>query len=56
MDDKLQIQRMAFEEAGMGGEWKGLKSLVPTTKNANGEAELFGGLKGVDFKTEVSRG
>jgi hypothetical protein len=46
MDDKLQVQRMAFEEAGMGREWVGLSSMVPTTK----KGDAFGDLEGVDFE------
>jgi hypothetical protein len=44
MDDKLQVQRMAFEGAGMGGEWRNLNGAVPVTA---GTAE-FGGLEHVD--------
>ncbi|KPI39496.1 uncharacterized protein AB675_5103 [Cyphellophora attinorum] len=34
MDDKLQVQRMAFEGAGMGGEWRNLSGNVPVTAHA----------------------
>jgi hypothetical protein len=44
MDDKLQVQRMAFEGAGMGGEWRNLSGMVPVTA---GEEE-FAGLEHVD--------
>ncbi|ETN39471.1 uncharacterized protein HMPREF1541_05695 [Cyphellophora europaea CBS 101466] len=44
MDDKLQVQRMAFEGAGMGGEWKNLSGMVPVTA----KAEEFAGLEHVD--------
>lgn len=39
----MQIQRMAFEEAGMG-EWENLTGNVPVTKGQ----EVFGGLGHVD--------
>lgn len=45
MDDKLQVQRMAFEGAGMGGEWRNLSGNVPVT--AAGD-EKFAGLEHVD--------
>lgn len=44
MDDKLQVQRMAFEGAGMGGEWQNLSGTVPYTA---GNPE-FAGLEHVD--------
>ena len=44
MDDKLQVQRMAFEGAGMGGEWQNLNGMVPVT-SCN---ETFAGLEHVD--------
>ena len=32
MDDRLQVQRMAFDEAGMGAQWIGLDGSIPITK------------------------
>jgi hypothetical protein len=32
MNDKMQLQRMAFEEAGMGGTWGNLTGNVPVTE------------------------
>ncbi|ETI28036.1 hypothetical protein G647_00485 [Cladophialophora carrionii CBS 160.54] len=46
MDDKFQVQRMAFEEAQMGGEWTNLDGGIPVTKQGD---VLFGGLDGVDL-------
>lgn len=43
MDDKMQLQRMAFEEAGMGN-WSKLSSNVPVTE----KDQVFGGLRHVD--------
>jgi hypothetical protein len=43
MDDKLQVQRMAFEGHGMG-EWTNLSGMVPVTK----QNEVFAGLEHVD--------
>ncbi|RVX69850.1 hypothetical protein B0A52_05684 [Exophiala mesophila] len=47
LDDKLQVQRMMFEEAGMGGKWTNLDGHVPVTEARD---VIFGGLEGVDFK------
>lgn len=47
LDDKLQVQRMMFEEAGMGGKWTNLDGNVPVTEARD---VIFGGLEGVDFK------
>ena len=44
MDDKMQLQRMAFEEAGMGGSWSNLTGAVPVT----GKGAVFGSLSHVD--------
>ncbi len=46
MDDKMQIQRMAFEEAGMGGTWINLNGSVPVTQERD---VVFGDLRDVDF-------
>lgn len=46
MDDKMQVQRMAFEEAGMGGTWTNLTGSVPVTQSKDA---LFGDLHHVDF-------
>lgn len=43
MDDKMQVQRMAFEEAGMGS-WSKLSGNVPVTERG----QVFGGLGHVD--------
>ncbi|KAL9114976.1 MAG: hypothetical protein Q9227_001219 [Pyrenula ochraceoflavens] len=43
LDDKFQLQRMVFEEAGMG-EWDGALSSVPVSR----KGERFGGWEGVD--------
>ena len=43
MDDKMQLQRMAFEEAGMG-QWTKLTESVPVTE----PGQVFGGLRHVD--------
>jgi hypothetical protein len=45
MDDKFQVQRMAFEEAGMGGSWRNLDGSVPVTGQ---KGVQFGDLHGVD--------
>lgn len=45
MDDKMQVQRMAFEEAGMGGTWTNLDGSVPVTQGR----DVFGDLSDVDF-------
>ena len=45
MDDKIQIQRMAFEEAGMG-TWENLSGNVPVTT----KGDVFGSLEHVDPK------
>jgi hypothetical protein len=44
MDDKMQVQRMMFEEAGMGGVWTNLDGAVPVTENK----DVFGDLHHVD--------
>jgi hypothetical protein len=46
MDDKFQVQRMAFEESGMGGQWMNLDEGVPFTSD---KMVKFGDLHGVDF-------
>ncbi|EXJ72608.1 uncharacterized protein A1O5_03754 [Cladophialophora psammophila CBS 110553] len=46
MDDKMQVQRMAFEGAGMGGAWTNLDRSVPVTMKKD---VVFGDLGGVDF-------
>ncbi|KAJ9608181.1 hypothetical protein H2200_007169 [Cladophialophora chaetospira] len=49
MDDKFQVQRMAFEGACMpgGGEWMHLDGGVPVTKE---KGAVFGDLRDVDFR------
>lgn len=45
VDEKLQLQRMAFEEAGMG-TWRGGDSAVPVA----GRGDVFGLPAGWDFR------
>ncbi|KAI9699287.1 MAG: hypothetical protein M1836_002897 [Candelina mexicana] len=51
LDEKLQLQRVAYEEAGIG-KWQGLMDSVPVT--ARGEA--FGLAAGGDGKIDPRRG
>ncbi|KEF60128.1 uncharacterized protein A1O9_04978 [Exophiala aquamarina CBS 119918] len=44
MDEKMQVQRMMFEEAGMGGTWTNLAGAVPVTQTK----EVFAALRHVD--------
>ena len=46
MDDKMQVQRMMFEGAGMGGTWMNLNGAVPFTQSR----EVFADLYHIDFK------
>lgn len=45
LDEKLQLQRLAYEEAGMG-EWSGGINSVPVTR----KGDMFGIPKGVDVQ------
>lgn len=40
MDDKMQVQRMMFEEAGMGGVWTNLDGTIPITEGKAVFADL----------------
>lgn len=40
MGDKMQVQRMMFEEAGMGGVWTNLDGAIPVTENKDVFADL----------------
>ncbi|KAI9741904.1 MAG: hypothetical protein M1834_000293 [Cirrosporium novae-zelandiae] len=45
LDEKFQLQRMAFEEVSMG-DWEGATAVVPVTK----KGDKFGGYEGLDSK------
>lgn len=40
LDDKMQVQRMMFEEAGMGGVWTNLDGAIPVTESKDVFADL----------------